>query len=82
MEKQVNELGGCSSDILSGTINADNSLLESKKCYHGKQLLQFDKSHRPAFYGIWPQKRLVPFWISTNDAFHVQLYHVCKSALV
>lgn len=23
----------------------------------GKQLLQFDKSHRPAFYGIWPKKR-------------------------
>ncbi|KAF3455169.1 hypothetical protein FNV43_RR05617 [Rhamnella rubrinervis] len=22
----------------------------------GKQLLQFDKSHRPAFYGIWPKK--------------------------
>jgi len=27
------------------------------KCIKRKQLLQFDKSHRPAFYGIWPKKR-------------------------
>lgn len=26
------------------------------KCKRWKQLLQFDKSHRPAFYGIWPKK--------------------------
>ncbi|KAK3199055.1 hypothetical protein Dsin_022470 [Dipteronia sinensis] len=29
-----------------------------KKCKRSKQLLQFDKSHRPAFYGIWPKKSL------------------------
>ncbi|GMI78848.1 FASCIATA 1, NUCLEOSOME/CHROMATIN ASSEMBLY FACTOR GROUP B, FUGU 2 [Hibiscus trionum] len=27
-----------------------------KKCCVRKQLLQFDKSYRPAFYGIWPKK--------------------------
>ncbi|KAK8477423.1 hypothetical protein V6N13_042800 [Hibiscus sabdariffa] len=30
-----------------------------KKCCVRKQLLQFDKSHRPAFYGIWPKKSIV-----------------------
>ncbi|KAF7805286.1 chromatin assembly factor 1 subunit FAS1 [Senna tora] len=55
MEKQVNGLGGRSFDISSCTMNAYNSL-ESKKCCHGKQLLQFDNSHRPAFYGIWSKK--------------------------
>lgn len=33
-----------------------------------RQLLQFDKSHRPAFYGIWPTQRYsslscIPFFI-------------------
>ncbi|KAL8159365.1 hypothetical protein V2J09_000902 [Rumex salicifolius] len=26
------------------------------KCNRSKKLLQFDKSHRPAFYGVWPKK--------------------------
>ncbi|XP_074321185.1 chromatin assembly factor 1 subunit FAS1-like [Silene latifolia] len=37
----------------------DHSILSSqgtRKCFRRKQLLQFDKSNRPAFYGIWPKK--------------------------
>ncbi|CAI9302148.1 unnamed protein product [Lactuca saligna] len=34
----------------------DNSVIDSQKFRRSKQLLQFDKSHRPAFYGYWPKK--------------------------
>ncbi|KAJ6982831.1 chromatin assembly factor 1 subunit FAS1-like [Populus alba x Populus x berolinensis] len=34
----------------------DRSCGDVRKCNQRKQLLQFDKSHRPAFYGIWPKK--------------------------
>ncbi|XP_057962033.1 chromatin assembly factor 1 subunit FAS1 [Malania oleifera] len=34
----------------------DNSLPHLRKCNRSKQLLQFDKSNRPAFYGIWPRQ--------------------------
>lgn len=34
----------------------DSVVLVSKKFRRSKQLLQFDKSHRPAFYGYWPKK--------------------------
>ncbi|CAK7325984.1 unnamed protein product [Dovyalis caffra] len=34
----------------------DRSCTAVRKCNQRKQLLQFDKSHRPAFYGIWPKK--------------------------
>ncbi|KAL5783773.1 hypothetical protein ACOSP7_008802 [Xanthoceras sorbifolium] len=40
-------------------INGVGSSPDVKKCKKSKQLLQFDKSHRPAFYGIWPKKSLV-----------------------
>lgn len=40
---------------LSNT-NTDGSVLDSQKLRRRKQLLQFDKSHRPAFYGYWPSK--------------------------
>lgn len=33
----------------------DISCIDVRKCNRRKQLLQFDKSHRPAFYGIWPK---------------------------
>ncbi|XP_022718437.1 chromatin assembly factor 1 subunit FAS1 [Durio zibethinus] len=36
--------------------DADISVPDVKKCSVRKQLLQFDKSYRPAFYGIWPKK--------------------------
>lgn len=45
------------SDDKSCQANTDFSLTDVKKCKRGKQLLQFDKSCRPAFYGIWPKKR-------------------------
>ncbi|CAI0448453.1 unnamed protein product [Linum tenue] len=32
------------------------SLPDIKRCNRRKQLLQFAKCHRPAFYGIWPKK--------------------------
>ncbi|KVI07544.1 Chromatin assembly factor 1 subunit A [Cynara cardunculus var. scolymus] len=34
-----------------------SSVFGSQKFGRSKQLLQFDKSHRPAFYGHWPKKR-------------------------
>ncbi|XP_076903958.1 chromatin assembly factor 1 subunit FAS1-like [Bidens hawaiensis] len=37
----------------------DGSVSGSKKLRRCKQLLQFDKSHRPAFYGYWPNKSKV-----------------------
>ncbi|KAG4377984.1 hypothetical protein GLYMA_18G244800v4 [Glycine max] len=53
-EKHVDRLGECSSDISSCPMNADSS--PDAKYSRGRQLLQFDKSHRPAFYGVWPAK--------------------------
>lgn len=58
MEKHVDRLGECSSDNSSCPMNTDSSPLDGKKYSRGRQLLQFDKSHRPAFYGVWPTKRL------------------------
>ncbi|KAE9589676.1 putative chromatin assembly factor 1 subunit A [Lupinus albus] len=57
MEKHINELGEHSSDISPSQTNADSS--HTKKFFPGKQLLQFDNSPRPAFYGIWPKKSQV-----------------------
>ncbi|XP_015572224.1 chromatin assembly factor 1 subunit FAS1 isoform X2 [Ricinus communis] len=42
-----------SSDDRSCVMNLESS--DARKIQR-KQLLQFDKSHRPAFYGIWPKK--------------------------
>jgi len=58
MEKHVDRLGEYSSDISSCPANADSSLHDGKKYRRARQLFQFDKSHRPAFYGVWPTKRL------------------------
>lgn len=56
MEKHVDRLGECSSDNSSCPMNTDSSPVDGKKYSRGRQLLQFDKSHRPAFYGVWPTK--------------------------
>ncbi|KAK7295219.1 hypothetical protein RJT34_18124 [Clitoria ternatea] len=56
MEKHVDRLGECSSDISSCTVNVDSSPIDAKKYRHVRQLLQFDNAHRPAFYGVWPTK--------------------------
>ncbi|XP_042004178.1 chromatin assembly factor 1 subunit FAS1-like [Salvia splendens] len=37
-------------------ITIDRPLSQCQKRKRSKQLLQFDKSHRPAFYGVWPNK--------------------------
>ncbi|KAK9673520.1 hypothetical protein RND81_12G172700 [Saponaria officinalis] len=36
--------------------NTSVSSLGTRRCLWRKQLLQFDKSNRPAFYGIWPKR--------------------------
>ncbi|XP_076955158.1 chromatin assembly factor 1 subunit FAS1-like [Bidens hawaiensis] len=41
---------------LKHNANSDGSVSGSQKLSRCKQLLQFDKSHRPAFYGYWPKK--------------------------
>ncbi|XP_021893690.1 chromatin assembly factor 1 subunit FAS1 [Carica papaya] len=43
----------------SCTPYSDSLIRDVKNCKRRKQLLQFDKSHRPAFYGIWPKKSQV-----------------------
>jgi chromatin assembly factor 1 subunit A len=57
MEKLVDRWGEPVNDDRSCPIHTDCSLAEVKKFKSRKQLLQFDKSHRPAFYGIWAKKR-------------------------
>lgn len=57
IDKLVCGWGEQTSDERSLHANADSSLCYVSKCYRGKQLLQFDKSYRPAFYGIWRKKR-------------------------
>lgn len=57
MEKLVDRWGEPVNDDRSCPIYTDCSLAEVKKFKSRKQLLQFDKSHRPAFYGIWAKKR-------------------------
>lgn len=57
LEKLVDEWDETDSDWRQCHTNADNSLRTGPKCKRKKQLLQFDKSHRPAFYGNWPKKR-------------------------
>ncbi|KAM2895746.1 hypothetical protein FF1_010803 [Malus domestica] len=58
-EKLADRWGEQVSNDKSCQINTDSSLAAVKICKRGKQLLQFDKSCRPAFYGIWPKKSRV-----------------------
>ncbi|GMH13056.1 hypothetical protein Nepgr_014897 [Nepenthes gracilis] len=43
-------------DDKSSHANVSGCSSSDKKGRRSKQLLQFDKSYRPAFYGIWPKK--------------------------
>lgn len=55
-----NAVGWIDSNVdrrLSQTYTDDSPLSCGKKGIRVKKLLQFDKSHRPAFYGVWPKKR-------------------------
>lgn len=45
------------SDCRQYHTNADDLLPTGRNFKRKKQLLQFDKSHRPAFYGTWPKQR-------------------------
>lgn len=59
MEKQG---GGCEEKNLGGVScirQCESSSSDLKKSRRAKKLLQFDKSCRPGFYGIWPSQRLV-----------------------
>lgn len=38
-------------------VDAYKVVYGNQKGLRRKQLLQFDKSFRPAFYGVWPKKR-------------------------
>ncbi|XP_047966615.1 chromatin assembly factor 1 subunit FAS1 [Salvia hispanica] len=37
-------------------MTIDRPLSQCRNRKRSRQLLQFDKSHRPAFYGVWPKK--------------------------
>ncbi|KFK40993.1 hypothetical protein AALP_AA2G071600 [Arabis alpina] len=59
MEKQGN---GCEEKNLGGVScirQCESSSSDLKKYRRAKKLLQFDKSCRPAFYGIWPSQSQV-----------------------
>ncbi|KAL1223110.1 Chromatin assembly factor 1 subunit FAS1 [Cardamine amara subsp. amara] len=59
MEKQGD---GCEEKRLDGAScirRCDSSSSGLKKSRRAKQLLQFDKSNRPGFYGIWPSQSQV-----------------------
>ncbi|KAF8393777.1 hypothetical protein HHK36_019975 [Tetracentron sinense] len=56
LEKIVDGCEETVPDDRSCQSNADTSQCDVQKCNRTRQLLQFDKSHRPAFYGIWPKK--------------------------
>nr|BAU36825.1 chromatin assembly factor-1 (CAF-1) p150 subunit [Rorippa aquatica] len=59
MEKQRD---GCEEKILDGLScirQCESSSSGRKKSRRAKQLLQFDKSYRPGFYGIWPSQSQV-----------------------
>ncbi|KAL5582967.1 hypothetical protein UlMin_015409 [Ulmus minor] len=56
LEKLVDGWGEQVSDDRSCQTNVSCSPPDVKKFNQRKQLLQFDKSHRPAFYGLWPKK--------------------------
>lgn len=78
MESHVDRLGESSPDSNSCSMNADSTHPDVKKYYRGRQLLQFDKAHRPAFYGFWPIKRLdhasgVEFGLTCNRLLSIRL---------
>lgn len=63
IEKLVDELEGRTIDADLCHSGQDRMHPILKMCKRRKQLLQFDKNHRPAFYGIWPTRRYVAlFW--------------------
>ncbi|KAH6812706.1 Plant stearoyl-acyl-carrier-protein desaturase family protein [Perilla frutescens var. frutescens] len=58
-EKNVDGLIDPNIDGRQSQISTDRPLPDCQKRIRSMQLLQFDKSHRPAFYGVWPRKSQV-----------------------
>ncbi|KAK3001998.1 hypothetical protein RJ639_021777, partial [Escallonia herrerae] len=59
LEKVVDGWSETNSDGRLCHANKCGSVPRDRKCTRSKQLLQFDKSNRPAFYGLWPRKSRV-----------------------
>ncbi|KAL8544659.1 hypothetical protein ACS0TY_005044 [Phlomoides rotata] len=59
IQKDVDGLIDHTIDNRPSQINMDGPLPNCQKRMRSIQLLQFDKSHRPAFYGVWPRKSQV-----------------------
>lgn len=55
--KLADEWGEQISNDISCQTKANCPTVTKFSQRRGKQLLQFDKSPRPAYYGIWPKKR-------------------------
>ncbi|KAK4796326.1 hypothetical protein SAY86_028652 [Trapa natans] len=49
-------MDGCNERVSEDRTCSNRPGSDGKKFRNRKQLLQFDKSHRPAFYGIWPMQ--------------------------
>ncbi|KAK3007227.1 hypothetical protein RJ639_016169 [Escallonia herrerae] len=72
LEKVVDGWGETNSDSRLCHTSKCGSAPRDRKCTRSKQLLQFDKSNRPAFYGLWPRKRtgkLGVYCFTSNFAF-------------
>ncbi|KAK4480205.1 hypothetical protein RD792_013267 [Penstemon davidsonii] len=59
IEKLVDGWVDTNVDCSLSQTDLDRPLPDVQKRIRRKQLLQFDKSHRPAFYGVWPRKSQV-----------------------
>lgn len=57
LEKLVDGWVGSSTDGRLSPTNTDCTIPNSQIYAHTKKLLQFDKSHRPAYYGVSLKKR-------------------------
>ncbi|CAN8238199.1 unnamed protein product [Cochlearia groenlandica] len=59
IEKKGDECEEKNLSDVSCTMQSESSSSQRKKYRRAKQLLQFDKSCRPGFYGIWPSQSQV-----------------------
>lgn len=74
--KLVIGLDDSKKDRRSSQMNIDNSLRPCGRKWVPVKLLQFDKSHRPAFYGVWSRNSEVvgprhPFVKDTNIIYEI-----------
>lgn len=58
VEKLVGRLDGINNDSRLPQMDMDHCLRRCGTKRVPVKLLQFDKSNRPAFYGVWPKSRL------------------------